>query len=301
MFLKDFVPDFSLYLNKLFDYVKNLLGVNVCVFMYNDTLADKFLLNFDPVTEYSHFSKYCRAVQEIENKKLCANQETKLDIAKVEKHGKPFVRRCFAGVYEAIIPFYYQNKLSAVIKIGQAKGSGESVPSEVLNKIENSLKNEFISKYNNLPQVDEKTLLDTANLIDYALKVFRWDNYAFDDDTEHNITAVKAKKIVDSYTWKCDFSVSQVAEELCVSKEHLSRIFKKKYGVSVVCYLTNMRIKRAKFLLLNTSFSMQQISEKCGFFDANYFSRTFKKIVGVTPSEFKKESETFYREIKYEY
>ncbi len=291
--LKEFVPDFSLYLNKLFDYVKNLLGVNVCVFMYNDTLADRFLLNFDPVTEYSHFSKYCRAVQDIEKKKLCANQETKLDIAEVEKQRKPFVRKCFAGVYEAIIPFYYQNKLSAVIKIGQAKGSGETVPEDVLEKIETSLKNEFISKYNALPQVDEKTLLDTANLIDYALKVFRWDNYAYDEDAEHNVTAVKAKKIVDSYTWKSDFSVSQVAKELCVSKEHLSRIFKKKYGVSVVEYLTNMRIKRAKFLLINTSFSIQKIAEKCGFFDASYFSRTFKKTVGVTPSEYKKEHETF--------
>ena len=52
-------------------------------------------------------------------------------------------------------------------------------------------------------------------------------------------------------------------------------------------YLTNLRMDKAKELLLTTESSMKEICSMVGYADPNYFSRTFKKNIGVTPTEYK--------------
>ena len=54
--------------------------------------------------------------------------------------------------------------------------------------------------------------------------------------------------------------------------------------------MTNLRIENAKILLLQSELSMKEICAEIGYTDPNYFSRIFKKCVGVTPTEFKERS-----------
>ena len=64
-------------------------------------------------------------------------------------------------------------------------------------------------------------------------------------------------------------------------------IFKEESGYNFIEYLTNVRMDRAKELLDNSDLSMKEICAMCGYTDPNYFSRSFKKNVGVTPTEYK--------------
>ena len=52
-------------------------------------------------------------------------------------------------------------------------------------------------------------------------------------------------------------------------------------------YLTKIRVEKAKELLTTTEYSMKEICAMVGYADPNYFSRSFKKNVGVTPTEYK--------------
>lgn len=72
-----------------------------------------------------------------------------------------------------------------------------------------------------------------------------------------------------------------------MSASTLNRCFKKAVGLAPVEYQIQRRINKACNLMLSTAESMEQIAEQTGFSDANYFSRQFKKIVKMTPTEYK--------------
>lgn len=84
-----------------------------------------------------------------------------------------------------------------------------------------------------------------------------------------------------------DISLNDIANSLYVSQDYLSHIFKQHTGYSPINYLINRRIGEAKKLLLTTAMSIQEISQKVGYENANYFTMLFKKATGVSPSRFR--------------
>lgn len=85
-----------------------------------------------------------------------------------------------------------------------------------------------------------------------------------------------------------DLSLSTLANELSYNAKYISHLFKEKMGVSYVEYLTNLRIKYAISLLDNGIDSVKNVAFLSGFSDPLYFSTVFKKIVGVSPRDYKK-------------
>ncbi|AMA72398.1 helix-turn-helix domain-containing protein [Aneurinibacillus thermoaerophilus] len=82
-------------------------------------------------------------------------------------------------------------------------------------------------------------------------------------------------------------SLEDIAQYCCLSKYHLSHLFKKEIGVSVIDFLNKIRIEKAIYYLETTDLSIQQIADKVGFPDANYFSRTFKKYTQHSPTKYR--------------
>ena len=84
-----------------------------------------------------------------------------------------------------------------------------------------------------------------------------------------------------------DISLDDVSREVNISPYYFSKLFKETTGENFIEYLTNLRMDKAKELLQTTECSMKEICVKTGYSDPNYFSRSFKKNVGVTPTEYK--------------
>ena len=84
-----------------------------------------------------------------------------------------------------------------------------------------------------------------------------------------------------------DLSLDDVSRIVDISPYYFSKIFKEETGENFIEYLTNVRIDHAKELLSGSDLSMKEICACVGYADPNYFSRTFKKNVGVTPTEYK--------------
>lgn len=72
------------------------------------------------------------------------------------------------------------------------------------------------------------------------------------------------------------------------TREHISRSFKKHYGVTVSCFLNEQRLNYSANLLLNTNLSIIDICFECGFQNLSWFYRNFKKKYGATPALFRK-------------
>ncbi len=83
-------------------------------------------------------------------------------------------------------------------------------------------------------------------------------------------------------------SLQYLAEKFSVTKNHLSSQFHKEVNLTITEYINTTRVRQALYLLSTTALSMENIAEQCGFSDSNYFARTFKKIQGLPPHQYRK-------------
>lgn len=83
-------------------------------------------------------------------------------------------------------------------------------------------------------------------------------------------------------------NLESLANRYAVNKNYLSTRFHKEVGMTVTDYINLTRVRRSLKLLSSTALPMPEIAERCGFSDANYFTRTFKRIHGTTPNEYRK-------------
>ena len=83
-------------------------------------------------------------------------------------------------------------------------------------------------------------------------------------------------------------SVDDVARSMNYTRSYIFRRFKEVTGQSVMSYYTSLKVKEAKRLLRHTDLTVSEISERLSFDTPNYFSKTFKRISGITPLTYRK-------------
>ena len=83
-------------------------------------------------------------------------------------------------------------------------------------------------------------------------------------------------------------SLESLSLRLSVNKNYLSGRFHREVGKTITDYINQVRIQRSLELLSKTTLPMQSVAEQCGFTDANYFSRIFRKLHGTTPNDYRK-------------
>ena len=86
-----------------------------------------------------------------------------------------------------------------------------------------------------------------------------------------------------------DLSLSVLAQEFHLNPQYISQLFKNEIGVNFLSYLTNIRMEKAKKLLLSTPLSVAEVAERAGYGDYRVFTKVFKKSEGVTPSQYRRE------------
>ena len=93
-----------------------------------------------------------------------------------------------------------------------------------------------------------------------------------------------------SASLSAEVSIEELAEQVFLSPSRLAHLFREQVGVSIVRWREDQRIIRAKLLLQTTPLPVAVIGQQTGYDDQLYFSRVFKKRVGVSPSEYRKSS-----------
>lgn len=82
-------------------------------------------------------------------------------------------------------------------------------------------------------------------------------------------------------------SLNTLTESLKISQSYASKIFKLHTQKSIIKYSKKLKIERSKTLLIESKESVTQIGERLGFYDQVHFSRSFKSLVGMSPSNFR--------------
>ena len=96
---------------------------------------------------------------------------------------------------------------------------------------------------------------------------------------------------INNYYYNPDISVKHIADTFSISASYLTHFFKDEYGKNISDYISETRIRHAKALLQTTNMPIGEVAFNCGFLDANFFSRKFKQITGLTPTEYKNRPE----------
>jgi AraC-like DNA-binding protein len=86
--------------------------------------------------------------------------------------------------------------------------------------------------------------------------------------------------------------LEKLADEAHLSVRHFNRIFKENYGTTPINYILQLRLNHACSLLKKSKFCIADVAAESGFEDSNYFSRQFKKFIGIAPREYKKNHKT---------
>ena len=113
------------------------------------------------------------------------------------------------------------------------------------------------------------------------------DSTPLSREKKRNSHFFQAKCIIDMQFMNSDFTVMQLAAELHLSPNHLTRLFRLNIGFSAHNYLMLRRFSLAKQLLEETDLPVSEIADDCGFEDPNYFARCFRKHAGCAPSAFR--------------
>ena len=99
--------------------------------------------------------------------------------------------------------------------------------------------------------------------------------------------AGRVKELIDG-SLQSEFSLEKLCERLNYSKNHIVNVFSEKYGVTPYHYYLESKITLTKKYLSFTSLSAAEIARLFGYSDAAYFSYSFKKATGMTPTEYRK-------------
>lgn len=106
------------------------------------------------------------------------------------------------------------------------------------------------------------------------------------DDVSNLVVKTAVDYIKENYK-NADLSVKDVADTVYLTPTYFSSLFKKEMGMSFSCYLTETRLEEAKRLLMDPRYKLYEISDLVGYSDSNYFTKTFKKKTGLSPSQYR--------------
>ena len=180
------------------------------------------------------------------------------------------------GQTDLLDPFYNKNGFFGVVQLPQ------DVARQVDEQFQMIAKEDKEDAYGRLPAI-------TAHLLQILLLVRR---YAHNEATplsndSHYLHTIRVIDYVGENL--ADFDLTRLSEELGLSKYYLCHTFKRATGSTIWQYVLERKIARAKTLLATGVQPVSQVGQELGFSSFSLFSRSFKRLAGISPSAFRKQ------------
>lgn len=141
---------------------------------------------------------------------------------------------------------------------------------------------DFLQQINEL--VSNRGIMNTATIKQFFYDKFK--NY----QKEYRGEGYEQVRKIDDYinrNYSQSFSLDDIADHVGYTKQYFCSVFKQHYKMTLVEYLNEFRIGKAKELLADSSTTISEIGSRVGFNSNSYFTRIFKQSTGITPSEYR--------------
>ena len=144
-----------------------------------------------------------------------------------------------------------------------------------------NISDEFARRIEVVRNTDELSKLLGEMLRKYCLLVKNHSLRGYSSPIQETVNYI-------DFNYAEQINLSILSKVTSVNYSYLSTQFKKEVGSSIIDYINQRRVQQARKLLVTTNLPVNEISEVVGFLDGNYFSRTFKRHIGQSPSEYRK-------------
>lgn len=147
--------------------------------------------------------------------------------------------------------------------------------------------------FNQLLDLSRQELIYSNRIIDYALSLLIMElsqefiemHYQIKNNISPNIARIMEWIKANYYK---PITITEIACEFGYNPDYLSSLFRKTTGTTLINYINKTRIEISKSLIANYEVSIKEAAYSCGFSDEKYYMKTFKKLEGMTPSQYKK-------------
>ena len=153
--------------------------------------------------------------------------------------------------------------------------------------------NELIEEWYNIYNIEKNSdwLINSSALVyRFIIKLNKQMRLAFEQNVKKSNNKLQAITEYLSLAVSTPYSLDYLSKTFNLSSAYICRLFKKEFNITPNEYFELQKIKYAKQLLIESGYSISEISVSCGYNDSNYFSYIFKKHTGKSPTQFKKEN-----------
>lgn len=288
----------------LISRIKTCFGVQICVHDVSGVTYSRSSLNL-PYLWMQHGCEYCSVAKKCVSEKRCMRQK-QVVMWRLRKNGcQPFYGVCYMGVCEYILPVERNGKLLAVVFASGLTLEDEHESREKLEhaaqRMSPALAKEAAAGYGTFAvesMVSREKLrffaeLTRDRILSGSVGVSMAGRDRGDPYAVESVREKKGQGTVRAILGYIEASVpgpvtlADLSAAFFMSEGHLSRIFRREMGMSIIAYVKRMRIQTAARLLLDSSDPVGVIAARVGVSDPNYFCRMFKSVMGVSPSEYR--------------
>ncbi|MBR2907721.1 MAG: PocR ligand-binding domain-containing protein [Clostridia bacterium] len=269
--------------------IREISGVGICYYDLNSffNYQKKGIKN-----NRGHYCAFCEKVRSLPNgRQSCEESDRREAIMLAKQYKSPFFYECHMGMRELVIPLLRDGFLLGVLFVGQCRTDSDYEDTIRANaKRMGGDPNEFLALYNQLPLLSKKDLLMIGTVLSQYFDMKILTNELLHPPTSPNTTVRDLPEAIRSYiqqNYRYGLSAKHIAEAFYVNASYASRCFSQRFHITLTSYVTQVRLERAKALLLTTDAPIGSIALNVGFDDLNYFSRVFKKTIGCTPTEYR--------------
>lgn len=260
-----------------------------------ETLTDVYTLlktpisifdcDFNCIVSNDQMTEYCTMIRSDRTRHEQCRQSDSEACTGCRESGKTFSYLCHGNVFETITPIRFENHLLGYIIFGQYRM--ESNESTVIRFAEeNGMDAErFLSAYRNLPVLSNEEVDAACNILKSCILRF-WLSDAITLRTSD--IAERIRLFIEAHP-KEKITADLLCRNFLLNRQQLYDIFRRNFNMTVKEYVLGKKIEKAKYLLKNTTDSVTEIAEECGFPDYNNFIQRFKKCVGTTPLKYRKQ------------
>lgn len=221
-----------------------------------------------------------------EANKYCVISDTNA-FKKVKETGCSFLYHCHMGLVEAISPLYHNGVLSGYLMMGQVCNDSPDAHLNIKNALKQySLPEEAELLMSKIPTVRSDMLPSYVKIMTICAEYITMKNVM----PVYGRNLAEQLKIYLNVHYPEDINLGSLCKIYRCSKTTIINTFNKAYGKTVYRYLTEVRLKNAAEMLKNSSDTIGEIACKCGFADQCYFSKVFKKEIGISPSDYRKDT-----------
>lgn len=251
--------------------------------------------DFHEIASYpSRLSSYCHLIRSDETIHDKCNACDYNAFLKCKESKKLYIYRCHAGLTEAIVPILADHLIIGYIMLGQVLNTEDKTT--LWTSITDSLADYHVNMddlekaFKNKKNVSRHTIKSSAHMMEICAS-YLYSSHKLvlkKDSLPHKIDNFIGENLSN------ELSVPLICETFNLGKTKLYEIANQSYGMGIAKHITQIRLQRAKEYLVDTNKAIYEVADLVGITDYNYFTKVFKKEIGVTPKEFRLNSTTKY-------